>query len=446
MHNPAEAGPEFNAILPNIKDLEQLFDELWPICRSISGSGIKSSFEILRKFVPLEPVSFATGTKVLDWTIPNEWNISDAFLEDSTGKRILDFKVNNLHVLNYSTPIDKMLSLEELQAHLYSLPEQPNAIPYLTSYYKERWGFCLADQVRKSLKPGTYRAVIKSELKPGTLDVAHAFLESTEKKSAGEFLISTYLCHPSMANNELSGPILFAMLFQALKKASTRRYRYRFYIGPETIGSIAYLSKFGDSLVSHCKSGLVLTCVGDGRNINYKKSRKSNSEIDRIMTVLLKQSKIQPANVLNFYPDGGSDERQFCSPGFDLPVGVLMHSLPNQFPEYHTSLDNKLIINWSSMLQTLELIQKAIYVFENNHQYQNLILKGEPQLGKYGLYPTLGSQKSRSNIISNHMWNLNYSDGKNSILDIAELSGQDPLALIQSSHVLEQNGLLRKSG
>ena len=423
-------------------ELETFFDRLWPICRSIMGEGFRQSLDIISEILPLERVSFPSGTNVHDWTVPLEWNIDDAWIKDPSHAKIVDFQKSNLHVLNYSAPIEGEFTLEELNKYLYSIPELPEAIPYLTSYYSERWGFCLSHKQRESLKPGKYSVKIASSLKTGSLDIGHAVLKSDANSGqTNEFLISTYLCHPSMANNELSGPLVTAFLYRELSKVKSRNYNYRFVVGPETIGAICYLSKFGTHLKEHCKGGLVVTCVGDGRNFHYKKSRRGNSSLDRIMQSTLKSSGTKH-NVIEFFPHGGSDERQYCSPGYDLPVGVLMHSAPSQFKEYHTSLDNKSMIDFKAMQDTIDLLLKAILEFDRRKAFVTSVKFGEPMLGARGLYPTLGSQRKSEDAVKQLLWVLNYSDGQHDLGDIAEKSGFPLSELEEAATRLVDKGLI----
>lgn len=356
------------SLLPTERELERWFDRLWPICRSLTGNGFRQSLDILSEIVPYDRFETPTGAKVFDWTIPSEWNIEAGWIEDEHGARIVDFADNNLHVLGYSTPTDRWLTLDELQSHLHSLPDQPDAIPYLTSYYKERWGFCLTDRRRQALKPGRYRAVIRSTLDKGSLTIGHAIVPASGYDSGKEVLLSTYLCHPSMANNELSGPLVMSYLAHTLQRISKRRFSYRCVVVPETIGAIAYLARFGDTMKARTIAGYVVTCCGDDRTITYKKSRRGDSLTDRVtLHELARYAK--PYQVVDFFPSG-SDERQYCSPGFDLPVGSLMRSMYGRYPEYHTSLDNKSFISFSAMRESIALYLRMILAMEANRTYR----------------------------------------------------------------------------
>jgi aminopeptidase-like protein len=381
------------------------------------GAGFRQSLDILSELIPLERIEIPSGTQVFDWTVPPEWNIEDAYVENEGGERVIDFRRSNLHVLGYSVPVDRTLTLAELQPHLYSLPEMPDAIPYLTSYYQERWGFCLTERQRQALPEGRYRAVIRSRLEPGNLVLAHHVLPATEPGPAREILISTYLCHPSLANNELSGPLVTAFLYRALARLPRRRFTYRFAVVPETIGSIAYLSRFGEHLKQNLHAGLVATCVGDANRITYKRSRRGDAVIDRMAEHELKMHG-KPFEAIDFFPSG-SDERQYCSPGFDLPVGSLMRSMYGTYPEYHTSLDDKGFVSFAAMEESVALYLRVLTGLEANLTHRALVAHGEPQLGKRGLYPTLGSQKQSTDFVDRMMWIINLSDGRHDLLAIA---------------------------
>lgn len=431
-------------ILVSESRLEEIFDRLWPICRSITGNGFRESLSILSEVIPLQKNEVPSGTQVLDWTVPPEWNVEDAYVLDDLGNRVIDFKKNNLHLLGYSVPIDKTLTREELDAYLYDLPELPDAIPYLTSYYKERWGFCVSHNFRKQLKAGTYRAVIKSRLAPGHLTYGDLVLPSTQG-SEQEIFVSSYLCHPSMANNELSGPITLAFLYDYLSKLPHRRFAYRFVIAPETIGAITYLSRWGDHLKKQCIAGFVLTSCGDPNGITYKRSRRGNSLADIGAEDAVRahcRETGKQATYLDFFPSG-SDERQYCSPGYNLPIGLLMRSWVGKYREYHTSLDNKQFITFSALQESIELYLKVFFAIENEATYQNLLPYGEPNLGKRGLYPTLGSQRGQAGVVKRIMYLLNYSDGSMPLSAIASKADCSISELSETAVELQAQGLLK---
>lgn len=433
--------------LPSESEVEALFDRLWPICRSITGNGVRESFAILNEVAPYELFEVPSGEKVLDWTVPKEWNIEDAFVEDESGHRVIDFRRNNLHVLGYSVPVDQWFSLDELQAHLYSLPAQPDAIPYFTTYYKERWGFCLEDRRRKALAPGRYRAVIRSVLAPGSLTYGHRLLPATHG-GTDEVLISSYLCHPSMANNELSGPLVTTYLYRALSRMPERRFNYRFVLVPETIGAIAYLARHGAHLKRHCKAGLVATCCGDGRAITYKRSRRADALIDRCVLDVLgdyRRESSKEFTVLDFFPSG-SDERQYCSPGFNLPVGSLMRSMYTTYPEYHTSLDNKSMISFAALVESIELYLRVCLSLEMNETLCSTVPYGEPMLGPRGLYPTLGGALDTKDVVKDMMYMFNYADGEHDLCDIAGKAGSSILDLAAAAESCKAADLLVAAG
>lgn len=389
---------------------------LWPIARSLTGPGTRETLRLLAEELPdLNIHKIASGEEAFDWTVPDEWTIRDAYIEDEDGNRMADFKVNNLHVLGYSEPIDKWLSLEELNKHLYSLPEQPNAIPYITSYYKRRWGFCISQIERDSLKPGQYHVYIDADLAPGVLNYADLIIPGETDE---EVFLSTYVCHPSMANNELSGPMVTAALAKWISGLPNRRYTYRIVFIPETIGSIIYLSRNLETMKSKVFAGFNVTCIGDNRCYSYLPSRNGCTVSDRVAKHVL--SHIEPDFHSYTWLDRGSDERQYCAPGVDLPVATIMRSKYGQYPEYHTSLDDLVnVVTPSGLAGGFNALQRAINVLEQNIRPRVTTL-GEPQLGKRGLYPDLSSKGSADSV--RVMMNIiSYCDGEHSLLDIAEI-------------------------
>ncbi len=367
------------------KRLERYFDRLWPICRSVAGPGFRKSLDILSEIVPFRRLRFASGRKVLDWTVPPEWSAKEAYFIGPNGKRYADFSKNNLHLLNFSTPFKGRLRLEELKKHLYTLPAQPKAIPYLTSYYKRRWGFCLAHEEYARLPKGVYDVVVDTRIRKGHLEVGETVLRGRTQE---EVLFSSYLCHPSLANNELSGPLALAFLYEKVAAMPRRRFTYRFAVMPETIGAISYLSKRGEHLKEHLVAGYTMTCLADPGNFHYKRSRRGSTLADRAALAVLKH--LGRHTVLDFDPSAGSDERQYCSPGYDLPVGSLMRTPYGRYPEYHTSLDNKSFIDFSSLRASVEAYVAIVKKIESTALLKNTVMRGEPQLGRRGLYPSLG--------------------------------------------------------
>ncbi len=422
------------------KELETYFDRLFPICRSITGNGLRQSFEILQEIIPLQLTEVPTGTKCFDWEIPKEWNIEDAYIITPDGKKICDFKKNNLHVLNYSTPIEQEISFEELDKHLFYIKEMPNAIPYVTSYYKENWGFCISYDEYKTLpKNGTYKVVIKSSLEKGSLTYGDLILKGESDK---EVLFSTYLCHPSMANNELSGPLCLAFLYKKIVELKKRKYTCRFVIAPETIGVIAYLAKYGMYMKDKTVAGYVMTCCGDAGNFVYKMSKQETSLADIAAKHILKHQNI-PYTIIPFAV-GGSDERQYCSPGFNMPVGSLTRSMYQQYKEYHTSLDDKSFISFEAMQKTIETYFDFVRALELNDVYKNTIPYCEPQLGKRGLYPHSVNPTINRKIFHDRMHLLSFTDGKTDLIEIANKKNISIFDLEPHLNPLIEAGILKK--
>jgi aminopeptidase-like protein len=411
--------------------------ELFPICRSLTGDGIRETLTRIKDHIGgLEMRSFRSGEEVYDWTIPLEWRIRDAHVIGPDDNTIIRFADNNLHVVGYSEPVDAELELDELQVHLYSLPDQPDAIPYVTSYYKQRWGFCLADRQRKQLAPGRYRVRIDSELFPGQLDYGEAYIPGA---SAEEIFISTYVCHPSMANNELSGPLVSAWLYNWLRQ-KPRRYSYRFVFIPETIGAIAYLSRNLAAMKENIVAGFVLTCIGDDRCYSYLASRAENTLADRAARHVL--SHLDPQYKAYPFLDRGSDERQYCAPGVDLPVASIMRSKYGTYSEYHTSLDDFTLVTPSGLAGGLHAAVRAVEAIESNWIWRSTTL-GEPQLGRRGLYPTMATDDSTADW--RKMWNfMAYADGTRDLISIADKIGEPIWQLAPIAATLESHDLIRR--
>lgn len=399
--------------------IETYFDRLWPICRSITGPGLRRSQDILAELLPLQRLSFPTGYQAFDWTVPREWDARDAYLEHECGQRYAEFKRNNLHLIGYSVPVSAEMDLEELQPRLHSLPDQPDAIPYLTSYYKENWGFCLSQRERDALPPGRYRVVIDTELREGHVDICEAVLPGETEQ---EILFSSYLCHPSLASNELSGPLTVAFLYEKLAAMPSRRFTYRFLVSTETIGTICYLSQRHEQLSRDLVAGFVLTSIGDRGNFTHKGSRQVTSLADRATLAALRGLGL-PHRSEAFDPADGSDDRHYCAPGLNLPVCTLMRTPYGQYPEYHTSLDNKELVSFEKLAENVEVLSEITSTIENNGRFRNLKPICEPQLGKRGLYPSLGSQKEMASQVQGALWLLNYSDGDHDLIEISKMSG-----------------------
>ncbi len=419
------------------EELHGFATELYPICRSITGDGIRQTLQKISERIPLHISNVASGTAVFDWTVPREWNIRDAWIEDAQGRRVVDFREHNLHVVNYSVPVRRRMSLEELKPHLHSLPDRPEWIPYRTSYYAEDWGFCLAHEKLASLNEGEYEVCIDSTLEDGSLCYGECLLPG---QSSEEVLISVHACHPSLANDNLSGITVAAALAQMLAHQD-RRYSYRFVFIPGTIGAITWLAR-NENAADRVRHALVLTCIGDAGGFHYKKSRRGNAEIDRAMAHALRHCG-ENFEVVEFSPYG-YDERQYCSPGFNLPAGCLMRSMWGTFPEYHTSADNLGFIQPGQLARSFALCASAIDILETNRTYLNLKPFCEPQLGRRGLYRSTGGEEIGQQIHA-RLWVLNLSDGEHSLLDIAERSGL-PFAVIHSAtELLRENGLLAET-
>ncbi len=402
-----------------------LVEELFPICRSITGNGVRQTLSILQHRIPLEVNEVPSGTAVLDWTVPREWNIRGAYIARRDGSRIVDFATNNLHVVQYSTPIDAWMPLSELRPHLHTLPDEPNWIPYRTSYYAENWGFCLTHKQLSDLPDGLYRVVIDSDLKPGHLSYGELVIPGESDETV---LLSCHICHPSLANDNLSGIAVATMLARHIQTLR-RRHSYRFLFIPGTIGSLTWLARNEDKTgrISH---GLVLSCLGDAGAMTYKQSRRGNAAIDRIVAHVLSHDELSN-RIMPFIPYG-YDERQYCSPGFNLPVGCLMRTPNGQYPEYHSSADNLSLLRPASLMHSLSMLLRIVSVIEEDAVYRSRNPKGEPQLGRRGLYATMGGQRAAGYDQIALLWVLNLSDGHHSLLDIAERA-QVPFAAIRAA-------------
>jgi aminopeptidase-like protein len=418
-------------------EIYSLIRELYPICRSITGEGLRETLARIRKEIPLEVHEVPSGTQVFDWTVPKEWNIRDAYVKNTRGERIIDFRRHNLHVVNYSIPVHRKMSLAELRTHLHTLADQPDWIPYRTSYYEENWGFCLSHNQLQRMREEEYEVCIDSALENGSLTYGESYLRG---ESSAEVLISCHACHPSLCNDNLSSVAIATFLAKYLGEAQLR-YSYRFLFIPGTIGAITWLSQNEDHLKA-IQHGLVLTCVGDRGHITYKKSRRADAEIDRAMVHVLKHSG-RGYDIENFSPYG-YDERQYCSPGFNLPVGCLMRTPHGRFPEYHSSADNLELIDPASLAHSLMTCLSVFYVLENNRWYWNQNPKCEPQLGRRGLYRAMGGNRDEKLQETAMLWVLNQSDGEHSLLDIAERSGLAFDTVHDAAGLLVRHGLLKE--
>ena len=435
----------------------ELMDELYPITRSITGEGVRKTLKIIQNFIDLKIHEVPSGTKVFDWTVPQEWNIHDAYIMNDKNEKIIDFKKSNLHVAQYSKKIKKRIKLNELKKHIFTLPDQPNAIPYVTSFYNENWGFCMSNNQFQKLNDDEYIVNIESEHKNGSLTYGEFVIEGESKE---EILISTYVCHPSLCNDNLSGPVLATFLAEYLSKQKLH-YSIRFLFVPETIGAITWLA-LNEDKIKNIFHGLVATCVGDSGISTYKKSRDGNNIIDEVVIEVLKESG-KPYKIMDFWPSG-SDERQYCSPAFNLPVGSLMRTPYDMFEEYHTSEDNLSFMNKEcladSFFKYLSVIQKLEENFshvkperitlenkksvKNNPVFLNLFPKCEPRLGKRKIYEEIGGVKNQDSLKQKKaiQWILNLSDGKHSLRDIQERSDLEFDTLFDMANLLKNKKLL----
>lgn len=425
----------------NIQDISEkmyeLVSNLYPICRSITGDGVRKTLYFVQQEIPLEIHEVKSGTAVFDWTIPKEWNIRDGYIKNSQGEKIIDFQKLNLHVLNYSIPIHQKINLEELKKHIITIPDKPEWVPYRTSYYKETWGFCMSQNQLLQMQDDEYEVCIDSSLSDGSLTYGEYFIAG---ESDEEVLISCHTCHPSLANDNLAGIALTTFLAQYLGKLKLK-YSYRFIFIPGTIGSITWLAR-NEANVDKIKHGLVVTCIGDPGKSHYKKSRRGNAEIDKVAIHVLQRSGQE--YVIQEFSPYGYDERQFCSPGFNLPVGCFMRSPHGTYPQYHTSADNLDLVKPEYLADSLTKFLAVLNIIENNKKYINQNPKCEPQLGKRGLYSAIGGQTDTKKRELAMLWVLNMSDGENSLLDIAEKSELEFDLIKETADTLLQFDLLKE--
>ncbi|MFL6143626.1 MAG: DUF4910 domain-containing protein [Labedaea sp.] len=417
--------------------MHALVERLYPLCRSITGDGVRQTLEIIGEHIPLTVHEVPTGTTVFDWTVPEEWNIRGAHLTDPSGRRVVDFADSNLHVVGYSVPVSTTMTLDELRPHLHTLPEQPDLVPYRTSYYKPDWGFCLSQRTLDSLVDGEYRVEIDSTVAAGALTYAEHVVPGEVED---EVLVSCHVCHPSLANDNLAAIAVATQLAGRLA-AARPRYTYRFLFAPGTIGSITWLAR-NHERVDRVRHGLVLACAGDRGSLTYKRSRRGDAGVDRAARHVLARSG-RPHRIVDFTPYG-YDERQYCSPGFNLGVGCLTRTPYAAYPEYHTSGDDVDFVSAESLVDTLDTVGEIFEVLEQNRSYVNLSPYGEPQLGKRGLYEALGGRSDTKQAQLATLWVLNLSDGEHDLLDVAERSGIEFGAVVTAATALQDAGLLKE--
>lgn len=425
------------------REIEVYFDRLWPLLRSITGAGVRATHDILSEVVPLTRIEVPSGTKVFDWAVPKEWVVREAYVMAPDGRRILDIRVNNLHLVNYSIPFRGRLQRAELDRHLHSIPEMPTAIPYITSYYAPRWGFCISDAERRALPEGEYEVIVDTDLIDGSLTISEAIIPGESER---EILFSTYTCHPSLANNELSGPLVMAFLARHIAAWPSRRYTYRFVFLPETIGSITYLARMGEHLKDKCDAGFVVSCVGNDTPFHYKRSRRGNALGDRAAEYVLRRIGTPPERIMDFFVTRGGDELQYCSIGFDLPVGSMTRLMYGLYAEYHTSLDNRNFISFRALAEAVGVYAQACRAMEVNRRYRAMVTHGMPQLGRRGLYPTLSNARKADEHVATITSLIAFSDGQTDLIDIARRHGLDIDLLDRIARDCLAKGLLSVAG
>jgi aminopeptidase-like protein len=411
-------------------------ERLYPICRSITGDGVRATLDILAESLPIERRGVQSGTQAFDWTVPGEWNVRDAYIADRQGRRVVDFRRHSLHLVGYSVPVRATMTLDELRPHLHTLADRPDWIPYRTTYYDRDWGFCLADEQLRSMDEGPYEVVVDSTLEPGELTYGELVLPG---ESAEEVVISAHVCHPSLANDNLSGIAVAMEVARSLKACSARRFTYRFLFAPGTIGSLTWLSRNADVL-PRIRHGLVLTGLGGPGPLVYKRSRRGERDVDRAAAHVVARR----GGEIRSYSPYGYDERQFNAIGFDLPFGRLSRTPHGEYPEYHTSADDLSFVKPSELAESYLAVLELLDVLENDEAYRNLSPYGEPQLGRRGLYPSTGGQPATDMVMA-MLWVLAYSDGSTPLLDIASLAGSDFAGLRGAASALLTAGLLGRS-
>ena len=416
-------------------EIYALVEQLYPICRSITGNGVRETLSIIQKHILIDIHEVPSHTKVFDWTVPKEWNIKDAYIKNKHGEKVVDFKKSNLHVVSYSNPIHKNIKFNELKEHLHTLPENPDWVPYRTSYYDDSWGFCLSHNQMLAMNDETYEVCIDAELKDGHLSYGECLIAG---ETDDEVLLSAHVCHPSLANDNLSGIAVLVYLAKYLRTIK-HRYSYRLLFAPGTIGSIVWLA-CNENRIDRIKHGLVISCVGDSAGATYKCSREQEAEINQVVTCALENCDMK-YSIEEFSPYG-YDERQYCSPGININVGLLERSKYGSFPEYHTSADNLDFISSLNLSESYELVKSILEILDKNKNYKNLYPKCEPQLGKRGLYSAIGGDSDKAEKQLALLWVLNQSDGTKSLLDIANKSGMSFEMISTAAQILEEHELI----
>ena len=421
------------------KQMNFYLKKLFPINRSLTGEGVRETLRILNEIIPIKTFEIPSGQKAFDWEVPKEWTVNDAYVKDSKGKKIIDYNKSNLHLVGYSIPFKGKISIDQLKKHLHTLPDQPELIPYVTSYYNKEWGFCIAHKDLELLKDDHYEVVVDTNLKNGSMTYGELIIKGESSK---EIFLSTYICHPSMANNELSGPIVASFIGKNLINGKKPKYTYRIIFIPETIGALTYLSLNLDKLKKNVIAGYVITCIGDSGPFSYLKSRRDDTLVNRVTLHALEHS-LDNHKIYNFEDSRASDERQYCSPGIDLPIGSLTRTRPGHYPEYHSSGDNLDIVNGENLLESIKMYEACFTILENNFCYKSTVL-GEPMMSKRNLYPSMSKKVRKQESVYDMMDILAYCDGDKDLLWIADKLNKSFIKMLPSVKILLDNKLIKR--
>ena len=421
------------------KQINFYLKKLFPINRSLTGEGVRETLRILNEIIPIKTFEIPSGQKAFDWEVPKEWTVNDAYVKDSKGKKIIDYNKSNLHLVGYSIPFKGKISIDQLKKHLHTLPDQPELIPYVTSYYNKEWGFCIAHKDLELLKDDHYEVVVDTNLKNGSMTYGELIIKGESSK---EIFLSTYICHPSMANNELSGPIVASFIGKNLINGKKPKYTYRIIFIPETIGALTYLSLNLDKLKKNVIAGYVITCIGDSGPFSYLKSRRDDTLVNRVTLHALEHS-LDNHKIYNFEDSRASDERQYCSPGIDLPIGSLTRTRPGHYPEYHSSGDNLDIVNGENLLESIKMYEACFTILENNFCYKSTVL-GEPMMSKRNLYPSMSKKVRKQESVYDMMDILAYCDGDKDLLWIADKLNKSFIKMLPSVKILLDNKLIKR--